>query len=68
MSAKTLELPIDHLAIIPDNIRADRLIDCPECMAQAGTPCHGQPEGIHHFGRRLRRIILLGVLASERSA
>ncbi len=67
----TLELPPDPLASIrpslPENIRADRLVACGECGARIGAPCLETPPNISHFGRRLRRMIELGVLASERT-
>lgn len=53
--------------MIPANIRADRLIPCPACGAAKGRACKEQPPNISCFGRRLKRIMSLGPLPSERN-
>ncbi len=41
-----------------DRYARDLTIPCPECLEATGAPCAGPPEGIVHFGRRLKRLIL----------
>lgn len=55
------------MSTLPENIRADRLVECRDCGAKPGEPCIDTPEpDISHFARRLLRFTTLGILKSER--
>ena len=51
---------------IPPNIIADRMIPCPVCLVDKNRACLGLEPNTSHFGRRLKRILTMGSLPSEK--
>jgi hypothetical protein len=73
VALRGMEVPREGIRnmYIPQNIQADRLIPCPVCNAAEGKGCKSTDKqkitsNQSHFGRRLKRMLTLGVLPKEK--